>query len=125
VSQRIVRNATTGEVILGRATWCASPWCHFRGLMLRGPLTDDEGLLFVYGGESRSLTSIHMLFMRYSIGVVWMDAQGVVVDTTLAKPWRLYYAAQKPAQYFIEANPSILDRVSTNDRLRFDEEAPV
>ncbi len=118
---RTVRNKATGAIILPRAEWCASFWGHFKGLMLRRRLPDDEGLLFVYGHESVSLTSIHMLFMLFPIAVIWMDKDGVVVDTKLAKPWRLSYIPRKPARYFIEARPLLLDRVAVGDQLAFDE----
>jgi uncharacterized membrane protein (UPF0127 family) len=90
-----------------------------RGLMFRRDLPEDEGLLFVYGHESILETSIHMLFMFFSIATVWLDKEGRVVDKVLAKPWRLAYAPHKPAQYFIEARPSLLDRVKIGDRLIF------
>lgn len=109
--------------MLARAAWCASFWGHFKGLMLRRHLPDDEGLLFVYGGESVLQTSIHMLFMLFPIATVWLDKNGVVVDKVLAKPWRLSYAPHKPAQYFIEARPGLLDRVAIGDRLSFNEKA--
>ena len=120
---RIIRNATTGAVVLPRAEWCASFWGHFKGLMLRRNLSDDDGLLFVYGRESKADTSIHMLFMLYPIATIWLDKDSVVVDKVLAKPWRLAYVPHAPAQYFIEARPLILDRVQIGDKLRFDEEA--
>lgn len=120
---RILRNARTGTVVLSRARWCASFWCRFRGLQLVHGLPDDEGLLFVNTSESRTNTTIHMFFMLFSIGVVWLDAHGQVVDAQLAKPWRPVYAPRGPAQYFVEANPQILQRVKVGDVLRFDEVA--
>ena len=117
---RVLRNADTGAVLLNRVEWCQSYWCHFRGLMLRRDLPEDEGLLFVYGHESRVDTSIHMLFMNFAIATVWLDNTGRVVDKVLAKPWRPAYAPRKPAQYFIEARPSLLDRVQAGDRLGWD-----
>ena len=119
---RTIRNTDTGEVILNKAKWCASFWCHFRGLQLVPGLPDDQGLLFVYKSESRSATTIHMFFMLFSIAVVWLDSSGKVVDKKLAKPWRPAYAPKAPAQYFIEANPSLLDQVEIGDVLQFDEE---
>jgi uncharacterized membrane protein (UPF0127 family) len=120
---RVIRNRETGAVVLPRARWCASFWCHLRGLQFRSSLPPDEGLLFVYDKESISATSIHMFFVVFDIGVVWLDAAGQVVDVVLAKPWRPMYAPRQPAQYFIEANPNLLDRVKVGDRLRFDEDA--
>lgn len=87
--------------------------------MFRPPPPEGEGLLFVYGRESRTETSIHMLFVSFPIAVVWLDRDGRVVDKLLAKPWRPAYASRAPAQYFIEALPSLLDRVQTGDRLDF------
>ena len=120
---RVVRNAQTGAVVLPRADWRANFWGHLTGLMFRRHLPDDEGLLFVYGHESVLDTAIHMLFVYFPIATVWLDKNGVVVDKTLAKPWRLSYAPHKPAQYFIEARPALLDRVALGDPLRFDESA--
>lgn len=121
MSYRIIRNADTGEVLLNKAKWCASFWCHLRGLQFVTNLPEDEGLLFVTGRETRSQATIHMFFMFFSIAVVWLDSQGKVVDKKLAKPWRPAYAPSKPAQYYIEARPSLLDRVQIGDVLQFDE----
>ncbi len=114
-----LRNAETGVVLLPRLRWCQNYWSRMRGLMFRRHLPEDEGLLFVYGHESIVETSIHMLFMFFSIATVWLDKEGRVVDKVLAKPWRLIYAPHKPAQYFVEARPSLLDRVAVGDRLIF------
>jgi hypothetical protein len=116
---RTLVNATTGQVVLGRARWCVSFLCKLRGLMFRRTLPADEGLLFVYGRESRMDTSIHMLFMAFPIAAVWLDKDGRVVDKTLAKQWRPAYASSVPAQYIIEANPDLLDRVQIGDTLKF------
>jgi uncharacterized membrane protein (UPF0127 family) len=118
---RILRNADTGAVVLERVKLCISFWCHFKGLQLVPRLPADQGLLFVRGSESRTATAIHMLFMRFSIGVIWLDKTARVVDKQFAKPWRLSYTPRAPAQYFLEANPSVLERVQIGDRLRFDE----
>jgi uncharacterized protein len=120
---RVVRNATTESVVLPRARVCASTWCHFKGLQFSRTLPPGEGLLFIYPRESRSSTAIHMFFVFFDISVIWMDANRQVVDTTLARPWRPFYAPAAPAQYFIEARPEILDQVSVGDILRFDEVA--
>ncbi len=49
--------------------------------------------------------------------VLLSRAKGKVVDKVLAKPWRPAYASKVPAQYTIEARPSLLDKVSIGDRL--------
>jgi hypothetical protein len=118
---RAIRNADTGELALARAKWCKNMWCHFRGLMLRRSLPEDEGLLFVYKRESVMDTAIHMFFVFFAIAAVWLDREGRVVDAKLARPWRPFYAPAKRAQYIIEARPSLLERVKVGDRLTFEE----
>jgi uncharacterized membrane protein (UPF0127 family) len=120
---RVLRNSRTGEVVLERVKWCASFWCHLRGLQFVRHLPADQGLLFVTGRESKATSTIHMFFMFFSIAVVWMDASGKVVDKRLAKPWRPAYAPKLPAQYYVEANVHVLERVQIGDVLRFDEPA--
>ena len=51
------------------------------GLMYRDRLEEGTGMLFVLGRESITEASIWMLNMKFSIDVVWMDRDGVVVDT--------------------------------------------
>lgn len=89
--------------------------------MLRRSLPETEGLLFVYRRESIAETTIHMLFMFFSIAAIWIDSEGTVVDAKLARPWRPVYAPAKPARYMIEARPVVLERVKVGDHLRFDE----
>ncbi len=118
-----LRNVDTGEVILPRTRLCASYWCHLKGLQFVRRLPADEGLLFVTNKEGVAHTAIHMFNMFISIAVVWLDAEGRVVDKKLAKPWRPVYAPSAPAQYYLEANVEVLERVQVGDRLRFDESA--
>lgn len=117
---RVIKNQDN-TVVLARAKWCVSAWCRFKGLQFAKPLDDREGILFVDGSESVVNASIHMFFVSFDIAVVWLDATGIVVDKTLARSWRPAYAPKKPAQYFIEANPSLLERVQLGDQLTFDE----
>jgi uncharacterized membrane protein (UPF0127 family) len=118
---RILRNQTTGDILLRRAKWCVSAWCHFKGLQFVRHLPADEGLIFVRHSESISATAIHMFFMFFDIAVIWADKNGVVVDKKYAKVWRPAYAPRTKAQYYIEANPSLLDKVNIGDQLSFDE----
>ena len=97
---RVLRQAADESVVLPRLRWCASFWCHFRGLMLRRSLSEDEGLLFVYSRESISGTTIHMFFVFFAIAAVWLDSDGCVVDAKLARPWRPIYAPRGAGSLF-------------------------
>jgi len=117
---RAIRRAATGEVVLPDAALADTFFKRWRGLMLRRRLAEGEGLLFTFRRENRSETAIHMFFVGFPIAAVWLDRQGVVVDTKLAKPWRPYYAPAHPARYLIEAPPSLLARVTVGEQLTFE-----
>ncbi len=119
---RQIYNETQDVIVLKNGKWCASFACHFKGLMFRRNLPPDDGLIFVRKSKSIINTTIHMLFCFFPIGVIWLDDKLQVVDTKLAKPWRLSYAPKAPAQYYIEALPSILENVAEGDQLRFDKQ---
>lgn len=108
-----------GKALPIRARWCAGFLCKLRGLTFRRSLAADEGLLFVEALESRAATAIHMFFVFFDIGVIWLDAEGRVVDTVVARPFRPYYAPRSAARYFLEGPPDIVAWVRVGERFRF------
>ena len=114
-------NQTTGQTLTARVKMCDTFWRKLQGLMFRRALDPDESLVFCYSRESTAETSIHMFFVFFSIAVVWLDAERRVVDKVLAKPFRPYYAPQKPAQFFVEGDPGLLEQVQIGDQLAFEE----
>ncbi|MDT8306936.1 MAG: DUF192 domain-containing protein [Anaerolineae bacterium] len=117
---RQVTHVDTGEVLVPRARWCDSFGSKLRGFTLRRTLALDDGLVLVQSSESRINSAIHMLFVFFDLGVIWVDDAGAVVDTALARPWRLHYAPGAPARYVVEAHPDVLDQVRVGDLIRFD-----
>ena len=83
-------------------------WERARGFMFRRELEPGEALLLVNPRETIADAAIHMLFVGMPLGVVWLDSDWRVVDTVLAKPWRIHYAPQQPARYILEGVPSLL-----------------
>ena len=114
-------NHTTGETLASTVRLCNTFWTRLRGLMFRPSLRPDEAYLFCYGRESIAETSIHMFFVSFSIAVLWLDAEYRVVDKVLAKPWRPYYASEKPAQFFVEGLPALLEKAQVGDVLQVEE----
>ncbi len=114
-------NATTGENLASDVVCCDTFWKRGRGLMFRGrrSLAGGQVYLFVEGRESVARAAIHMLFVFFPIAVVWLDRERRVVDKALARPFRPYYAPAKPAQYYIEGHPSLLEKVRVGDRIEF------
>lgn len=116
--RRIV-HVESGETIVERARWCDTFASKLRGFTLRRELEPGEGLVLVESRESRLNTAIHMLFVFFNLGVLWVDEGGRVVDSVIAKPWRLSYTPQAPARYVVEGHPQLTNRVAVGDHLRF------
>lgn len=65
-----------------------------------------------------------MWFVFMPLGVAWLAADGQVVDTRLALPWRMY-VPKAAAKYILEGPPGMLESVAINDRLEFADAAPI
>jgi len=112
----LVRNRSRGQVLVLRARWCSSFACKLRGLSLRRPIPPGTGLVLVEGRPGRWATAIHMFGMLFSLGIVWIDELGRVVDLRRAEPWRVYIP-QAAARFTLEALPEILEHVAVGDVL--------
>ncbi|QIO22083.1 DUF192 domain-containing protein [Haloarcula sp. JP-L23] len=58
-----------------------------RGLMFRGSIPDDYGLVFPFDDVGRRF--IHMLFVRFPLDVVWLADEEVQAVATM-HPWRSF-----------------------------------
>lgn len=116
----MLRNLTTGETIASRVVRCDTFWRRGRGLMFRLRLGPDDAYLFVENRESVARATIHMFFVFFDIAVIWLDRDKQVVDATLARPFRPYYAPSQPAMYYVEGHPTLLASVSAGDQLDFE-----
>ncbi len=120
-----LRQTTTGQPLLQHVRWGATFASRLRGFMFRRALEPGEALVMVEPRESLVGTSIHMFFVPFALGVVWLDSAGRVVDKVEALPWRPYYAPRAPARYILETHPNFLPRVAIGDVLAFDHEETV
>ena len=101
--------------------YCDTFLCKLRGLMFRSELAADEGLLFVYGRDSRVDTSIHMFFMNFDIAVIWINEAMQVVDKVLAKRWKPAYAPRSGAKYVLETHPERLADFEIGNKVKFND----
>ena len=115
-----IEQGRSGRILLKAARWCDGFMTKLRGFTFTPTLAEDEGLVLVENKDSKLSTSIHMLFVNFDLGVIWVNDAGEVVDTVLAKPWKLSYAPQAPARYVIEGHPRLLEQVKVGDRIRFE-----
>jgi len=89
----------------------------FSGLMFRKIIRENEGLILSDQSESRINTAIHMFFMNFDIGVIWIDSSLTVVDKKYAKRWHPFYIPRRAAQYTVELHPSMLKHFSIGDQI--------
>jgi uncharacterized protein len=95
----IVTN-TSRQTLIGEAIEVAETASQkVKGLLGREGLEDGQGLLFKGAG------SLHTLFMRFPIDIIYTDKQGKVVKVAkavrpfklVAAPLRCYFALELPA----------------------------
>jgi len=106
-----------------QAGWCSSALCRLRGLTFRRALSADEGLLLVGPRDSRMDAAIHMMFVFFDLGIVWINDVGEVVDARLAKRWVSLMAPTSPARYTLEVHPERLSEFHIGDQIEFAESA--
>ena len=69
-------------MIVSRVVIAESYWSRFWGLMGRRTLAEDEGLLI------EPCSSIHTMFMRFAIDVVFLDREHRIVKVATVPPFR-------------------------------------
>lgn len=112
-------NETQGMIVVPRLRRADTFFARLRGLTFRRALAEDEGLWLLGRRESRVDAAIHMLFVFFPIGVLWLDDQQIVVDKVVAHPFRPFYVPRSPAKSVLECQPAVLQRVAVGDRIRF------
>lgn len=99
-----------GTVVCARCGIADTPLLRMRGLLGRSSLAPDEGLLI------RPTGSIHMLFMRFAIDVVFCDRDlRVVAIRRGLRPWR--FAAARGAHSVVELAAGAASALDVGDRL--------
>jgi len=99
-----------GEVVCARCELADSPLKRMRGLLGRSGLEPGEGMLF------RPAGSIHMMFMRFPIDVLFCDRELVVVGIEHdLKPWKT--ARRKGAKVVVELPVGGAEGLEAGERL--------
>ena len=94
-----------GKVILSKVKIADSSYKRFKGLMFEKKENFDYALVFELPRESRIGASVHMMFVFFPIGIVFLDSKKRVVDKAILNPWKLNYTPKKRSKYFVELPP--------------------
>lgn len=76
-----------------------------RGLSGHPPLSEDEGMFFIFPAESSQ--AFWMKDMLFALDMIWLDRSLVIVDITENVPPESYpatFSPRVPAQYVLEVN---------------------
>jgi len=119
---RIV-NETKNAVISDNSEIAHSLLSRARGLMLSRP----KDLVLVSPRESIISSTIHMFLMRFSIDVIWLDSENIVVDLRKSvKPFNPFepdtwktYKPKNPARYVIELGVGRIGNTEIGDEIKF------
>jgi uncharacterized membrane protein (UPF0127 family) len=114
----VVENETRGTTLIERMQRADSFFTRLRGLTFRKSLEVGEGLWLVGHREDRADAAIHMFFVFFPIGVLWLDRANRVVDKAVARPFRPLYVPRAPAIGVLECQPDVLEGVQVGDTLR-------
>lgn len=88
MSAATARNVTRNLIVADHVEVARSIWARFWGLMFRKGLGRDEALLI------DPCSSVHTMFMRFPIDIVFLDAENRVVKITQdLRPWRIGLAS--------------------------------
>ena len=99
-----------GEVVCESCEIADTPFRRMRGLLGRSGLEQNQGMLF------RPAGSIHMMFMRFPLDVLFCDRDLVVIGVERSlKPWRT--AGRKGAKVVVELPVGAAAGVEPGDRL--------
>lgn len=122
----LVRAGADGAPLVARLTVARSFWGRFRGLMGHATLAADEGLYL-------PVNSIHMLFMRFPIDALFLDApddeglQRVVATRPGLRPWTGIVLPVRGAAGVVELPAGAIERAGlvAGDAVRLVEHASV
>jgi uncharacterized membrane protein (UPF0127 family) len=111
-SQATVVDRERGQVVCERCVVADNPWARLKGLLGRGELTPEEGLLL------RPAAAIHTYFMRFDIDAIFLDRSLTVVAVVPdMRRWRT--AGRRGARAVLELRAGECERrgIRPGDRL--------
>lgn len=115
----MIRNLRSGKVLAQNKVFCKNTFSRARGLMFHLPLR-DTGMIFVFKHDV--LAAIHMLFVFFSIDIIWLnDQQEVVEMKENILPFTPHISPRIKCRYFIELPKGTIAKTQTQegDRISF------
>lgn len=96
-----------GKEIATDVDYAHSPFSQAIGLMFRRKIDEDYALIFVMKKAKR--LSLHMLFVNFPIGAVFLDDNKRVIKISRLKPWIGICSCSEKAKYVVEMSHGKID----------------
>ena len=115
-----ITNTSNNTIVAEKVQVADSFWQRFCGLMLRKSLDENEGLLI------KPCKSIHMLFMRFSIDAVFLDANNKITGLyRQLRPWIGLSSWHSDASCVLELCSGTIDstKMQLNNELKMEQTA--
>ncbi len=112
----VARDVRTGAIVADRVTVASRRLERAIGLLGHSHLERGEGLWIT------PCHGVHTWFMRFSIDVIAMDADGVIVDAvSILKPWRMRLPKRGACSVLeLRAGTLLLSPLEVGDRIRIE-----
>ncbi len=110
-----VRVLHDGDVLADEVEVADSMFAKMRGLMFRRSIPDEFALVFPFDAVAKR--SVHMLFVRVPIDVIWLAESRVTKIATLS-PWRGF--GRGTADMILELPAGTAERVEQGDQVRLE-----
>lgn len=106
-----------GKKIINNVRFADNMLLRAKGLMFEKEKNFDYSLIFTFNYESKIGCSLHMLFMNFSVDVLFLNSKKEVVDKVTLKPWLLNYTPKKAAKYVVESPVGTNKKVKLKDKI--------
>ena len=113
-------NKTKNDKIMENVRVADTHWKRMKGLMFEDAKNFDYALVFELDRESRKMASVHMMFVFFTIDVLFLNNEKKVVDVIRElKPFTPNYTPKKRCRYFVEMPAGKTKNVSMGDTLEW------
>ena len=97
-----------GRILADRVIVADTPEARFKGLLGFRAMPENTVLLL------KPCDQVHMFFMRFAIGVLFLDENGVILDKQQLKPWQISRKVAG-AKAVAETSPELYGRVQPGE----------
>lgn len=108
------------KTLMKNTKFAKTSWQRMKGLMFEDVKKFNYALIFEFPSESTLGASLHMVFVFFPIGAVFLNSKKEVVDKTILQPFTPNYTPKKPAKYVIEMPSEKINKIKIGDNINWE-----